>query len=234
MTEVIENFIQQVSSLELNDYFDCQKRPRTGRGSQGGRRWRSLGTEILKRKPGDGHTSDSHFKNGGADAAGKFGKTIRNHVEHQPSEMLQSEQNADACNQAERHASRVSEEAADTTSFGICEIEPLHILNNIHQSGVNCLYVSDTKDLSISKERSTHYVLSGGDDQALNCLRFDISWKAESYNDQDLNKDGCDTAPLEGMNDCIHACQTQNYFMRFLLLDKIKSAHASAVKGRSC
>lgn len=214
MTEVIENFIQQVSSLQLNDYFDCQKRPRTGRGSQGGRRWRSLGTEILKRKS-DGPTSASPFKIGGA-------------------EILQSEQNADARNQVESHASRVSEEAANTTSFGICEIEPLHILNNIHQSGVNCLYVSDTKDLIISKERSTHYVLSGGDDQALNCLRFDISWKAASNNNQDLNKDGCDASPLEGMNDCIHTCQTRNYFTRFLLLDKIKSAHASAVKGRSC
>lgn len=150
---------------------------------------------------------------------------------HKSSEMLQSEQNADARNQAGSHASSVSEEAADTTSFGMCEIEPLHILNNVHQSGVNCLYVSDTRDLSISKERSTHYVLSGGDDQALNCLRFDISWKAGSYNDQDFNEDGCDTAPLEGTNDCVHTCQTLKYVMRFQLLDKIKSAHASAVKG---
>lgn len=232
--------MHQVSSLKLKDYIDCQKRPRTGRGSQGGRRWRSSGTDIFKKKSSDEHTSENHLKKEKQDnasifvtSAEKSGKSIQNHVLHPTSEMLYSQQNTDACHQVRNHAIIASEETFDNSSFGTCEIAPLHILNNVHQSGVNCLHVSDVKNLNVSEGRSTHYVLSGGDDQALNCLRLDLTRKAVSHNYQGLDNEGCSASLLQNMNSCIHTCQVQNYFMRFLSVDKIPSAHSSAVKGMS-
>ncbi|KAI7748445.1 hypothetical protein M8C21_007603 [Ambrosia artemisiifolia] len=42
VTETVQTFMQKVSNLKKEDCRNFQRRPRTGRGSQGGRQWRSL------------------------------------------------------------------------------------------------------------------------------------------------------------------------------------------------
>ena len=54
LTGSIEAFMQRVSTLHVEKFIDCQKRPRTGRGSQGGRWWRSLSSSLSKRRVGSG------------------------------------------------------------------------------------------------------------------------------------------------------------------------------------
>ncbi|CAN6285992.1 unnamed protein product [Urochloa humidicola] len=50
LTETVHGFMQLISQTQPHMSIDCQKRPRTGRGSQGGRRrWRSLSNHSLKR-----------------------------------------------------------------------------------------------------------------------------------------------------------------------------------------
>uniref|UniRef100_A0A803M7A0 Transducin/WD40 repeat-like superfamily protein n=1 Tax=Chenopodium quinoa TaxID=63459 RepID=A0A803M7A0_CHEQI len=52
VTKSIETFMQRVSSLHLEKSIDFQKRPRTGRGSQGGRWWKSVDAALnAKEKP---------------------------------------------------------------------------------------------------------------------------------------------------------------------------------------
>ncbi|XP_062084393.1 uncharacterized protein LOC133790668 isoform X2 [Humulus lupulus] len=48
ISESIDTFMCRVSVLHVEKFIDCQKRPRTGRGSQGGRWWRSLGRSMSK------------------------------------------------------------------------------------------------------------------------------------------------------------------------------------------
>ena len=45
-TESVENFVRYVSNSKVDKHIDCQKRPRTGRGSQGGRWWKALGSGV--------------------------------------------------------------------------------------------------------------------------------------------------------------------------------------------
>ncbi|XP_051118553.1 uncharacterized protein LOC127242882 isoform X2 [Andrographis paniculata] len=42
LTECVEDFMLQISKLEMENCMKVQTRPKTGRGSQGGQRWRSI------------------------------------------------------------------------------------------------------------------------------------------------------------------------------------------------
>ena len=53
LTESVENFVRSVSNSLVDKHIDCQKRPRTGRGSQGGRWWKALGSGVSTKNPGD-------------------------------------------------------------------------------------------------------------------------------------------------------------------------------------
>ena len=80
-----------------------------------------------------------------------------------------------------------------------------------------------------SGNRYTYYVLSGGDDQALNCVVFDLTLKTKSETCQDSYETQSSTLP-EIVEYC-NTCQIQNSLIRFLSVEKIESAHCSAVKG---
>lgn len=238
LSKDVEDFMQQVSSLRMKDYIDCQRRPRTGRGSQGGRRWRTIGSHVMKKKPGNKHERESHFRKGKNDncclsirTKKKYDKDMQNDAEHGTSEMPYSEQHTHACSQLRDHTF-VSEEKENESSIGIHKIEPLHVSYNVHQSGVNCLYVSDIKDIGFAGNKSTYYVLSGGDDQALNCLRFDLTLKAVSQTCQNLDEEVHSNTHTETINNPIHTFEIQNYLMKLFSLQKVMSAHTSAVKGK--
>lgn len=146
--------MQNLSVLCQKDSSNFQKRPRTGRGSQGGRRWRSL------------------------DRPAATSETIDNdHMQEQTSPNLSSSQEIDM-------------------------IQPLHVLKNAHQSGVNCLHVSDARN---NESCFSCYVVSGGDDQALHGFCFNVTSSDKST--------------------------AEKYQIVFSHPDKIASAHSSAVKG---
>ncbi|PWA96476.1 transducin family protein / WD-40 repeat family protein [Artemisia annua] len=154
VTEKVETFMQNLSVLCQKDSSNFQKRPRTGRGSQGGRRWRSLDKPAATSE-----TTDS------------------DHMQEQTSSNLSSSQEIDM-------------------------IQPLHVLKNAHQSGVNCLHVSDARN---TESCFSCYVVSGGDDQALHGFCFYVTSSDNPTSEQ--------------------------YQIVFSHSDKIASAHSSAVKG---
>ncbi|XP_024966186.1 uncharacterized protein LOC112506409 isoform X2 [Cynara cardunculus var. scolymus] len=165
LTETVEIFMRKVSVLQKEDCSNFQKRPRTGRGSQGGRRWRSL--DISKEKP----AVDT--------------KTLENDMQGQTSSNI-------GC--AERSMA---------TSQEIDMIWPFHHVNNVHQSGVNCLHVSYA-----TRDCESCIVISGGDDQALHCFCFDVMGPALQ-----------------------HYSQKKKYQIVISHAAKIASAHSSAIKG---
>ncbi|CAH1434212.1 unnamed protein product [Lactuca virosa] len=160
VTEAVEAFMRKVSVLHKEDCNNFQTRPRTGRGSQGGRQWRSL-------EKTDNDTSSDL----GCAANG----------------------------------STSQEKEIDT-------IWPLHVVKNAHQSGVNCLHVSDVRGCESSCFSCN--VISGGDDQALHSLNFDVM--------------GTDKSCKKHAS---YYCLQNKYQIVFSHPDEIASAHCSAVKG---
>lgn len=174
VTETVETFMRKVSVLRKEDCRNFQRRPRTGRGSQGGRHWRSLDTS--KEKPAE---------------TAKTLENAENNTQDQTSSNLGSSQEIDM-------------------------IQPLHVLKNVHQSGVNCLYVSD-----VSKDNESCFscnVISGGDDQALHSFCLNVMSSDRSTSEMHFTHKNL---------------TSKNYHIEFTHPDIIASAHSSAVKGET-
>lgn len=225
LTSTVENFMQHASSLDFKDSFDSQRKPHTGRGSQGGRRWKSMHYHLSKEKSACDNAA-GHLP---AEDDGSLSiSTVQNFVGSQTSEPHQGRETARGSSEVSNGG--VGEEKDDCSALRVPEIKPLYVLINAHQSGVNCLYVSDVKDASASENRLTCYIVSGGDDQVLNRLTLDFISEVASqkyYNSFGIRR----INPLQNTNLGIHTCKISDYTMTFLSLEKIVSAHSSAIKG---
>lgn len=226
LTRSIEAFMQLVSVLDVEKFIDCQKRPRTGRGSQGGRWWRSLGSSMSKNRLGGGSTT--------VKAGVETDENLLNHsVDGIYSMLSDNERSRTASSHAIHTASLDADTNAYDSSSDMCEISPLLVFKAIHQSGVNSLHVSDV-DGCRSPEIGFHYnLISGGDDQALSCLTFELSVSASfsEFDNMTLEIKNSITE-LGNAKKLIHSSQDKNYWIRFVNHDKVPSAHSSAVKGR--
>ncbi|CAL4937260.1 unnamed protein product [Urochloa decumbens] len=191
LTETVHGFMQLISETQPHMSIDCQKRPRTGRGSQGGRRrWRSLGNHSLKRD-GDTTPDGSNLSTPCAteDSPETSGVEKTQNVVHEGSDGSNSEM------------------PSSTQSCDIPELRPVQFLSSAHQSGVNCLHISySTSDKSYS-------IISGGDDQAVQCLSFTVG----------------------SLEDCSTTTARRNLHdsctLKILYRHKVPSAHSAAVKG---
>ncbi|KAL8150342.1 hypothetical protein V2J09_020150 [Rumex salicifolius] len=219
LSETVEDFVCQLSSLHLENSVDFQKRPRTGRGSQGGRWRRSIGA-IAAVKKAVGHSSRLNTQAG-----------------HKENELLEtSSSSMISTDGAESHmgtlkAASTESEASDNPLPKAREIVPLCVLNKVHQSGVNCLYVSENKDSESSRDGSLYDIVSGGDDQALTFLKFNVTSASSTSNidyKTTVTNLVIDFDSLERNSMC---CQNQNAGINFLYTKRIASAHSSAVKG---
>lgn len=221
LTESVEAFMLWVSTLHLDKSNDCQRRPRTGRGSQGGRWWKALSGSASKKVPGGGSVT--------LKAEDELDELLVNPVAcGVSSNSIGSGDCKTASYNSSCTVSLESEVHTDDSSFKVCEIWALHVLKNIHQSGVNCLHVSEIK----YSHGVLYNVISGGDDQALHCLRFDFVLISRSTDFQ--NNAPAIINPItesHSMKNFIHNSRTQHYRIRFLCQDRIASAHSSAVKG---
>lgn len=151
MTDAVEDFMEHVSMFEPGKYIDYRTRPRTGRGSQGGRLWKSLPQQKTQNVHGDTVLRADMQKSTG---------DISSH-----------------CNgiALEEHSSKKAIDSGCDFKSKFWEISPLYVMNTVHQSGVNCLSVSRIKHSQHPNWQSVFVVLSGGDDQALNNVLFGVS-----------------------------------------------------------
>ncbi|KAL3652969.1 hypothetical protein CASFOL_002650 [Castilleja foliolosa] len=202
LTESVESFMRQTSSLQIDKCTEFKKRPLTGRGSQGGRWWRSIDSHNAKKKPAHNILLETSPTSLVSVENKDSGNEIKNHV----CKTSETSVSGNICNQDSLALGRKKDDLSSERSVLVA----LHVFDNVHQSGVNCLSVMDIKGLRLSDSRFSFYVVSGGDDQAINCLRCDLQ----------LKQTHCTVQPV-----------SMNPQMQFLCVDKIISAHSSAVKG---
>ncbi|XP_060217545.1 uncharacterized protein LOC132644899 isoform X2 [Lycium barbarum] len=224
LTDHVENFMRQLSAFQLGKGLDSQRRPRTGRGSQGGRQWRLLRSQVSNKITGDEQLSEVPVLKGKPDngfCATTVPGTDKNVQDHALGGNSHSVENTDV--------------VSPDTSTGIKEVLqkacPLHVFKDVHQSGVNCLHVSDINGPEVSDRRSTFYVLSGGDDQSLNCLRLDFALTSMGQSSESSTLEQNSTTASQNVGGDVHNYQVGNHDIKFMLHDKITSAHSSAVKG---
>lgn len=227
LTGVIEGFMQRLSTFHVENFIDCQKRPRTGRGSQGGRWWRSLTSSLSKRRPGSASVTTK--------AGDETNSCMLNHATIGTELVINNTESGAAACSTIHISSLESDVKADDFSSEICEIRPLHVLSNVHQSGVNCLHVSDIEDCRGYPIGFLFNLISGGDDQALYHLRFELSLTATVPNNEFTKPDIRNSlSGPESMKNFFTYRESHNgvYNIKFLHHDKVTSAHSSAIKGK--
>lgn len=203
--------------------MDFQNRPRTGRGSQGGRWWRSINTHNARSKPETCNLREED--NSGLVSDGKkFDDNLgKNGVE--PANMSVLFHEAD-------HVASVSGEKSSDVLFESVELDAVLVLDKVHQSGVNCLYVSDVEDFNLSHSGGvSFYVVTGGDDQVISLIRCDLTGISARGNTHKITPILTRSIPTMDMNSKNNHCLIQNHQLQILCVDKISSAHSSAVKG---
>ncbi|KAI9182295.1 hypothetical protein LWI28_023964 [Acer negundo] len=223
LTESVEAFMQQLSTLHLEKLIDCQKRPRTGRGSQGGRWWRTLSSARPKKKPGGNSVTLNDGE--GADY------NIPDHTTCGPSTKSNDEESSTV-----QPIDNASEPESNTVDFGsdICEIQPIHVLKNAHQSGVNCLHVSEIRNCQNTDCGKQFSVVSGGDDQAIHCFGFDLSMPSSDPYSKIITP--AVIKPItesENVKKLIYFGPKRNQYYGIRLFNhyRVSSAHSSAIKG---
>ncbi|XP_042002796.1 uncharacterized protein LOC121752004 isoform X1 [Salvia splendens] len=227
LTLSVENFMRQIAGLKMENCLDFQKRPRTGRGSQGGRWWRSIATKKQKKRPVNCKLREKGCNLSVSGGRTESSKEKEDHL-HETSMFKQSDDRVPL--KVDNQSSLVSERKTDNLSPQISVVEAMQVLDNIHQSGVNCLFVSEIRNQGLNDSMSTFYVVSGGDDQAINCLRCDLELDP-TMKSQNMNAEIHLNSKPVATNNCNHHFRIQNHQMLVTYLDKNKSAHSSAVKG---
>ncbi|CAM0870973.1 unnamed protein product [Alopecurus aequalis] len=195
LTDTIHGFMQLVSETRPHMVIDCQKRPKTGRGSQGGRRrWRSLATNSVKKGSEQALLPSENNLNTSCAAA---------ESSHETSGL------------EENDAMNTENTTSSAQPCDIPEVQPLQTFSGVHQSGVNCLHVSEMRRACSTTGMSSYWIISGGDDQAVQCFVFTLGPLQQrcSMNTANLSSPGNGGA------------------LRILCQHTVPSAHGSAVKG---
>uniref|UniRef100_A0ACD5X133 Uncharacterized protein n=1 Tax=Avena sativa TaxID=4498 RepID=A0ACD5X133_AVESA len=156
LTDSIHGFMRLVSETQPHMVIDCQKRPKTGRGSQGGRRrWRSLASNPLKK--------------------GDKQELIPSENSNPNTSCVAAESSHETSGAEENEAINTESTLSSTQSCDIPEVQPMQTFSGVHQSGVNCLHVSAMERSCSTTGMSPSYcIMSGGDDQAVQSFVFTL------------------------------------------------------------
>ncbi|KAJ0980531.1 hypothetical protein J5N97_008786 [Dioscorea zingiberensis] len=225
VTEAVEYFMQLTSKHQAELLVDWQKRPQTGRGSQGGRWWRSSIRQF------SGKTSQDALN------SNESGNNIDGLTADTPLKALFLEGNNSMCTQASSQTrssitNLLPERRVSILPLEMREVQPLHVLKSVHQSGVNCLHVSEMKGSLNSNSGVGYCLVSGGDDQALHCVGFYFTSQMTNVDLSHIQSTDSvqeDPPPLQ----CTGFCDNiiTKHGVQILFQGGIASAHSSAVKG---
>ncbi|XP_047083336.1 WD repeat-containing protein 6-like [Lolium rigidum] len=194
LTDTIHGFMQLVSETQPHMVIDCQKRPKTGRGSQGGRRrWRSLANSSVKK--------DSK-------------QTLLPTEKDLNASCVAAESSHEISGLEENEVITTEDTMSSTHSCDVPEVQPMQTFSGVHQSGVNCLHVSEMERACPTSGMSSYCIISGGDDQAVQCIVFTLGSPQQSCS---MNKASLNS-PANGA-------------LTILSQHAVPSAHSSAVKG---
>ncbi|GMI98920.1 hypothetical protein like AT4G01860 [Hibiscus trionum] len=108
----------------------------------------------------------------------------------------------------------------------------MHVMNHVHQSGVNCLHLSG--DFRGPESCFLFNIVSGGDDQALHHLQLRLAHSSAELDTKLLTSETIRSSIQSESIDKIvyynNRNQTRNYHIRFFNQHRISSAHSSAIK----
>ncbi|KAM0948407.1 putative transcription factor WD40-like family [Dioscorea sansibarensis] len=225
ITEAVEHFMLSTIKCQPELLVGWQRRPQTGRGSQGGRWWKS----SIRQSSGK-NIQDAVYNS-------EIGNNIDGLTSDKPSEAFSVKGNDPSYTQASSHkrgstTNLIPERSASILPFETCEVQPLLVLKSVHQSGVNCLHLSELKGCLNSKSVVGYCLLSGGDDQALHCVGFDFTSQAtrvDLIHQQLTDSVPEDPTVLQWSGLCDN--MITKHGVRILFKDGVASAHSSAVKG---
>ncbi|KAI0504458.1 hypothetical protein KFK09_015410 [Dendrobium nobile] len=233
LTEVVENFMQLVLDYQPQLLIDCQRRPRTGRGSQGGRFWRYLINQPSEKKMRDS-MSENELRNGSYSISSE---PIAPESSCGQESYLVSDQIGG--HHTRSSASSFSPVSHSMTSFTRRELLPLLVLSSVHQSGVNCLHVSEVKD-SNDKLGRVYVCCKWWDDQAVHYLSFKVD--GPMANSASSCGKTSDAKHMQNINlsqpsgssfveRCSYSLMKNDHHIRILQRQSVNSAHSSSVKG---
>lgn len=155
ITNLVITFTKQMLSGVVSS-AGTQLRPRTGRGSQGGRRFRNAKQQQAGLPK---ESKNATVVEGAVDIVSPI-KDVN--VE----ENAETNEGADANTEARIGTAVQAEDTTGSLPYQSSLLLPLYTFAAAHQSGVNCL--------SAAKRDSEVVVVSGGDDQRIHVLRFEI------------------------------------------------------------
>lgn len=188
VTEAVEHFMLSTIKCQPELLIGWQRRPQTGRGSQGGRWWKS----SVRRSSGK-NIQDSINNS-------EIGNNTDGLTSAKPLEALSVKGNDPLCTQTSSQTGSsttnlIPERSSSILPIETCEVQPLLVMKSVHQSGVNCLHLSELKGSLNSRSVVGYCLLSGGDDQALHCVGFDFTSQATCV---DLNhRQSTDSVPKD-------------------------------------
>jgi len=169
ITNLVITFTKQMSSgvTSLTSSAAMQLRPRTGRGSQGGRRFRSAKQRqaglLKERKKAD---KNATVVEGVVDFVGPI-------KDANVKENVEINEGSDANIKASIRDAVQDEDVSEATGslpYQSSVLLPLYTFAAAHQSGVNCLSAAKVA----GRRDSEVVVVSGGDDQRIHVLKFEI------------------------------------------------------------
>lgn len=172
ITNLIITFSKHMLSgvASLASGAGTQLRPRTGRGSQGGRRFRSAKQRQA------GLPRDKKNVGKGANIVERPVDDVSSKADLDVQGNLDTTEDAEANFKAEvGSAVQVDDVSAETESlpYESSVLHPLCTFTEAHQSGVNCLSAAKVA----GGNHSEIVVVSGGDDQRIHVLGFNIHLK---------------------------------------------------------
>ncbi|KAH9318915.1 hypothetical protein KI387_020684, partial [Taxus chinensis] len=200
LTDMVNDFTLKISSLNPGKDIAAQRRPQTGRGSQGGRRWRvsknqnEVSEEAASKldaaniaicKP----LSDTVPSKGMGEKISLSSVVDGSHFtcskeqdEHNKLENVKEYEKSSLKSPNECPTNPDTKGSNEVISMGRLydenpKVHPLHVFHRAHQSGVNCLHISTLNgngSLNTQHSDSLLCVVSGGDDQALHVASFSL------------------------------------------------------------
>ena len=168
ITNLVITFTKHMLSgvVSLASSAGTQLRPRTGRGSQGGRRFRSAKQRQA------GLPQDKKI-GGNANAVDRAVEDVSSVADVSVEEILDVTEDAEANFKAENGSAIQVDDVSEKTGSSPYQpslLHPLCTFTEAHQSGVNCLSAAKVA----GEKNSEIVVVSGGDDQRIHVLRFEI------------------------------------------------------------
>ncbi|GLJ20918.1 hypothetical protein SUGI_0381750 [Cryptomeria japonica] len=200
LTDIVNDFTSKISSLNPGKDIVAQRRPRTGRGSQGGRRWRFLRNQNGNSKDTASRSDAVHIAISKPLSDTLLSEDVReeislntsvNRSQFTCSEEQDPENELEVAKKYKKGSLKCPTEcdtnpdtrgSHEVTSMGrlhdeIQKLHPLHVFDHAHQSGVNCLHISTLNGnemLNTENSDLLYCVVSGGDDQALHIASFKL------------------------------------------------------------